>query len=84
VNGGGFHVDVGTKRGFSAKKSGREATQHPGSPGTGRQAPGILKTGPDAVIMQQKSGNGERARSLLCGREALTRPAGAAETYRQL
>lgn len=73
VNGGRFQVNVGKREGFLAKKSGREATQRTGKPGTDWQAPGILKTGPNAVSMQQRSGNGERARSSLCGREALAR-----------
>lgn len=73
MNGDEFQADVGTSAGFWAKKSGREATQRPGKPGTDWQAPGILETGPNAVSMQQRSGNGERARSSLCGREALAR-----------
>lgn len=77
-------MDVGTKRGFPAKKSGRAATQRPVNDDKGQQAPGMLKTEPDAVIMRQKPGNGEHARSLLCGREALARPAGAAENYSPL
>jgi len=40
VNGGGFRTDVGTKAGFSAKKSGREATQRPESEVTGTHRPG--------------------------------------------
>lgn len=64
--------------GIFGKKLRARGDAAPGKSRYGQTGSGLLITGPDAISMRQKPGNGERARSLLCGREALAKPAGAA------